>query len=79
MAGNGWILSISRGFSTFYWVFHISAAFPHLHPHSTVSAPLLRLAPASVQPYSRLMVTLQKFLPTIPRLGRRASLPAPET
>ena len=79
MIGNDWILPISTGFSTFCGVFHISAAFPHLHPQFTVSAPLLRLVSASIQPYSQHSDEAAKLLLTIPRLGRRTSLPAPET
>ena len=48
--GMAAISLISSGFSTFQSLFHFPGAFPHLHPASTLSAPLLRLAPPSSRP-----------------------------
>jgi hypothetical protein len=42
-------------FPYFRRFFHLSEAFPHLHLLFTVSAPLLRLAPSSIRPYSQPM------------------------
>src|SRR5208283_1359750 len=74
--GIAWFIPISSGFSTFQSLFHFPGPFPHLHPASTLSAPLLRLAPPSIAPYSQPMPSPQRFRPPIPSPRQHVSRPA---
>ena len=77
--GMAAISLISSGFSTFQRLFHFSGPFPHLHPASTLSAPLLRLAPLFLAPYSQPMPSPHSFRPPIPSPWQHVSRPAPES
>ena len=74
MSGSSFSGRDGGNFPHFQRFFHVSEAFPHLHPLFTVYAPLLRLAPSFLRPYSQPMPSQHNTCrQTRPRSSSRAA------